>query len=229
MPSVEGVVQVTKEQLRMTRQKGREVKVSSTLFPPNPDTNLIRYAENHSYRWLWTIRIPILVFKGYTSKRGWTWRQKYRAGLLKITVGRIRGTSSPPLLLMTFSNRSTAVACGAVIRTLRKEDGPARILQSSYGFLRIEPYGRYKEHASQRPKRDKIDGIDYIDNAIDWIINKVGCPVTFNPFSSMPDAVQGDELDSEAVEEREVEYTFGLRKDKFLCIESLYVSDRRHD
>jgi hypothetical protein len=85
----------------------------------------------------------------------------------------LRFASSPSLSLTDLSNRSTAVACGAVIRALRKEDGPARILQSSYGFLRTEPYGTQEAHASQKPKPDKIDGLDYIDNTIEWMIHKV--------------------------------------------------------
>lgn len=72
-----------------------------------------------------------------------------------------------------MSPRSTAVACGAVIRALKKEAGPARILQSSYGFLRTEPYGTHEAHASQEPKPDKVDGLDYIEDTIDWVITKV--------------------------------------------------------
>jgi hypothetical protein len=102
-----------------------------------------------------------------------TWGSECRVGLVKITVGRDSFASSLSLSLTDLSNRSTAVACGAVIRALRKEDGPARILQSSYGFLRTEPYGTQEAHASQKPKPDKIDGLDYIDNTIEWMINKV--------------------------------------------------------
>jgi hypothetical protein len=31
----------------------------------------------------------------------------------------------------------------------------------------------HEAHASQKPKPDKIDGLDYIDNTIEWMINKV--------------------------------------------------------
>lgn len=72
-----------------------------------------------------------------------------------------------------IANRSTAVACGAVIRALRKEEGPERVLQSSYGFLRTEPFGSHTEHEGQKPKPDRIDGLEYIENTIDWVINKV--------------------------------------------------------
>jgi hypothetical protein len=177
------------DQLTMTQQKNREVKVKKTLFYPNlytKHTKLTRYTESYSYGWLWTIRILVHILKGYIGKKVWTWGSKHRAGLVKTTVGRLRSTSSLPFLLTDFSNRSTAVACGAVIRALRKEDGPARILQTSYGFLRTEPYRAHEAHASQKPKRDKIDGLDYIDNTIEWMINKVAIPRTFlniNPLS----------------------------------------------
>ena len=105
-----------------------------------------------------------------------TWGSEYRVGLVKITVGRDNFPSFPSLSLTDPSNRSTAVACGAVIRALRKEDGPARILQSSYGFLRTEPYGTQAAHTGQKPKPDKVDGLDYIDDTIEWMINKVATP-----------------------------------------------------
>ena len=70
-----------------------------------------------------------------------------------------------------------AVAQGAVLRALRKEEGPDRILQSSYGFLRSEPYMQEKEyeeaHRQQKPWRDPVDGLKYIENAICWEIQKV--------------------------------------------------------
>ena len=78
-----------------------------------------------------------------------------------------------PLLM----NSSTAVACGAVLRALRKEDGPARTLQSSYGFIRTEEYGTKEAHMSQEPTIDKIDGRKYIDNTIEWFISKVLRPM----------------------------------------------------
>ena len=85
-----------------------------------------------------------------------------------------------------------AVSQGAVLRALRKEDGPNRVLQSSYGFLRSEPYRDKSEfeeahkreeahkleeaHKQQAPWRDSIDGLQYIENTIRWEIHKVGRP-----------------------------------------------------
>jgi hypothetical protein len=137
-------------------------------------------------------------------------------------------------LLMSPSNRSTAVARGAVLRALRKEDGPARILESSYGFVRTELYGTQEAHSTQTPKRDKIDGFDYIDDTIEWIINKVETPFFLSHrairTSFATNSVQkGDTLVSENVFKRKVEYTFALRKKRLLCTEALYVSDHRHE
>lgn len=38
----------------------------------------------------------------------------------------------------------TAVASGAVLRALNKQQGPSRQAYSSFGFLRIEPYPPFK-------------------------------------------------------------------------------------
>ena len=72
------------------------------------------------------------------------------------------------------------MSVGAVLRALRKEDGPNRVLQSSYGFLRSEPYKGEKDaegaHEDQDKRRDPIDGLEYIDNTIRWEIHKVAHP-----------------------------------------------------
>lgn len=69
--------------------------------------------------------------------------------------------------------KSDAVLKGAVLRALNKSDGPDRVLYSSFGFLRSEPYGQYEEHNCQERERDKADGLDYVINTIDWVLNKV--------------------------------------------------------
>ena len=89
---------------------------------------------------------------------------------VKITVSK---SISHSTVLPMLTNRSTAVACGAVLRALRKEDGPARVSQASYGFIRTERYDTQVEHVGQVPITDKIDGNQYIDNTIDWVIKKV--------------------------------------------------------
>lgn len=77
---------------------------------------------------------------------------------------------------MLIERRSTVVAQGAVLRALRKEEGPDRVLQSSYGFLTCEHYmdeGCEAAHSQQKPFRDPIDGQEYIENTIRWEIHKV--------------------------------------------------------
>ena len=68
-----------------------------------------------------------------------------------------------------------AVARGAVIRALRKEEGPDRTIQSSYGFRRSDPYDpdEFPEHRSVRPTEDKNDGYLYVTNTVEWLIQKV--------------------------------------------------------
>jgi hypothetical protein len=67
------------------------------------------------------------------------------------------------------------VSLGAVLRALEKEEGPARITQSSYGFLRTEPHEPevFQAHKEVRPTIDKLDGKRYIRNTIDWLVKKV--------------------------------------------------------
>ena len=70
----------------------------------------------------------------------------------------------------------TAVASGAVLRALNKENGPARTTLSSYGFLRIEPYEPEVLHAHRngvRPYHDPLDGKKYVKNTVDWLVKKV--------------------------------------------------------
>jgi hypothetical protein len=76
---------------------------------------------------------------------------------------------------LTKLRSGTAVAHGAVLRALRKEDGPARIVQSSYGFLRTEPHEPevWNAHQNIRAWYDKVDGQMYVKDTIDWLITKV--------------------------------------------------------
>ncbi|EXJ77707.1 hypothetical protein A1O3_09936 [Capronia epimyces CBS 606.96] len=133
------------------------------------------------------------------------------ASYLKGVLATEYSAEGQKVILDSSKLQSTAVACGAVLRALRKEDGPARVLQLSYGFLRSEPYGDHKEHSKQKAKLDKIDGVRYVDNTICWIINK------------------GDVLDSEYVVELSVVYTFADDGSKWAACETLYVSDGRHE
>ncbi|TVY83758.1 hypothetical protein LSUE1_G004561 [Lachnellula suecica] len=99
-----------------------------------------------------------------------------------------------------------AVAHGAVLRALDKEKGPDRITQSSYGFLRTEPYTEAM-HPGMKPRIDKLDGERYIKNTIFWLIQK-GQQLPFHAESSIL-----------AI------HTFSTTEKQLLCEEILYVSD----
>ncbi|TGO22612.1 hypothetical protein BPAE_0161g00170 [Botrytis paeoniae] len=103
----------------------------------------------------------------------------------------------------------TAVASGAVLRALDKKDGPERISQSSYGFLRNEPWEPqiYPGHERAKPDESELDGEKYVAT-IDYFMIK-GKPIRpdhqFSPFPTY--------------------HTFPTDEKKFLCEEILYVSD----
>lgn len=67
------------------------------------------------------------------------------------------------------------MAKGAILRALKKGDGPKRVIQCSYGFLRDELYDpdKYPEHKKARAKVDEADGNLYIIDTIDWLISAV--------------------------------------------------------
>ncbi|KAJ9133270.1 Hsp70 family protein-like protein [Pleurostoma richardsiae] len=73
--------------------------------------------------------------------------------------------------LISPSDTTTAVASGAVLRALNKENGPSRKARSSYGILRTEPYGEYPEHKGP-VYNDPQDGLRYIKDTIDWKLIK---------------------------------------------------------
>ena len=70
---------------------------------------------------------------------------------------------------------TSAVARGAVLRALNKQDGPTRISRSSFGFLQHEVYQAFPEHleAGVKPQKDKMDHYPNIKNTINWVINAV--------------------------------------------------------
>jgi hypothetical protein len=70
---------------------------------------------------------------------------------------------------------TSAVARGAVLRALNKQDGPNRISRSSFGFLRHEQYTAYPEHkeAGVVPTRDSVDHYPNVKDTIYWVIQAV--------------------------------------------------------
>jgi hypothetical protein len=70
-------------------------------------------------------------------------------------------------------NSESAVAYGAVLRAWNKEDGPDRKIQSSYGFEITSPYDdEYPPHIGAKTVFEKLDGIYYVPNIIEWRIRK---------------------------------------------------------
>ncbi|KAI1395126.1 hypothetical protein F4819DRAFT_506014 [Hypoxylon fuscum] len=108
-------------------------------------------------------------------------------------------------------SRVEAVASGAVLRALNKNDGPARLMRSSYGIRRDEPLGSHKEHGSAKPFRDPVDGLKYI-RTIDWILKRE-TDLTDLPRSMWKCAPFL------------CVHTFKEEATQFLCQEYLYVSD----
>jgi hypothetical protein len=72
----------------------------------------------------------------------------------------------------------TAIAHGAVLRAANKLNGPRREIQSSYGFLRTEPFDseEFPQHKGAKKTRNEFDGYWYIKNTIHWLIKKVCRP-----------------------------------------------------
>jgi hypothetical protein len=72
--------------------------------------------------------------------------------------------------------REVAVSHGAILRAWNKEDGPARLTNSSYGFQIMEEYNpdKIKEHLEvKKPFFDKLDGMKYVRDIIEWHVFKV--------------------------------------------------------
>ncbi|KAH6723782.1 hypothetical protein BKA61DRAFT_626706 [Leptodontidium sp. MPI-SDFR-AT-0119] len=103
----------------------------------------------------------------------------------------------------------TAVASGAVLRTLNKQQGPTRKAYSSFGFLRIEPFSpdKIEGHRLTKPLRDEVDGEEYV-TVIDYFMVKgtiIRSMHAFPPFKTY--------------------HTFEVGNPLLLCEEVLYVSD----
>ena len=73
-----------------------------------------------------------------------------------------------------------SVSKGLVLRGLDPSNGPARIVQSSYGFLRKEPYqpdiSSVQREARGYMFRCERDGEQYIESVF-WFMIKVSCDI----------------------------------------------------
>ena len=80
-----------------------------------------------------------------------------------------------PISLVITHHIDSAVARGAVLRALNKEDGPRRITRTSYRILRSDFYDSgLPEHRGLRGRRYAVDGLVHIEKCIHWQILKVG-------------------------------------------------------
>ncbi|KAJ4321515.1 hypothetical protein N0V84_005318 [Fusarium piperis] len=101
-----------------------------------------------------------------------------------------------------------AVSQGAVLRALDKKNGPERFARSSYGILRSEPWGEYKEHSGQHCYVDRNTGDDYVWHTIYWVLKK-------------GDSIGSNWVSKEPLESiHHIEYGHPL-----VCKEVIYVSD----
>jgi len=128
---------------------------------------------------------------------------------------------------------NAAVSSGAVLRALNKENGPRRFAQSSYGFLRREPFQPlvFKAHSHTRPKRDSIDGELYVE-VINYFMRKGSLINPVHQFAAIR-AIHTLEVDQMKCEEllyvsdtaRESHYTLSNPKNKDAQLVGSIVTD----
>ncbi|KIW89576.1 uncharacterized protein Z519_09732 [Cladophialophora bantiana CBS 173.52] len=130
---------------------------------------------------------------------------------LKKVLRKERNFLGQPIDLERSRHVQSAVARGAVLRALRKEDGPERITRSSYGILRSERYNEDDpKHRKFRVTRSPADGELYIMDTIEWVVNK-DTPVPTRYKTSFTSR-----------------HIFKVSEPQLLCEEVLYVSSSRH-
>ncbi|KIW40799.1 uncharacterized protein PV06_07972 [Exophiala oligosperma] len=106
----------------------------------------------------------------------------------------------------------SAVARGAVLRALRKEDGPERISRWSYGLLWTVVYDPKNDyHRRSATWRDPSDGQICIKDTIQWFVDK---DTRLNARHEFP-------IDAAV-------HIFKADAPKLLCEERLYVSGQKH-
>ncbi|KAI1775051.1 hypothetical protein F4818DRAFT_451981 [Hypoxylon cercidicola] len=110
-------------------------------------------------------------------------------------------------LIVPREHSVVAVASGAVLRALNKDNGPKRQIQSSYGIRLDEPQGFYKEHGKAKAFCDRVDGLKYV-RTIDWKLKR--SETLESVWKCEPFVCQ---------------HTFKEHEPRFLCEETLYVSD----
>ena len=79
-----------------------------------------------------------------------------------------------PIELIPSRYIDSAVARGAVLRALNKENGPTRISRTSYGVMRDDVFDPDNPiHRRLKWQRDPADGVAYIRDTLHWQISKV--------------------------------------------------------
>ena len=111
----------------------------------------------------------LIVVGGFGESR--SLRSRIEQVLEKVR-NRIGATIDP---IWPESLPTSAVARGAVLRALNKEDGPRRVCRSSFGFLRQEEYDAFPEHkeAGVKPKKDSVDRCPQVNDTIYWVLEAV--------------------------------------------------------
>lgn len=83
-------------------------------------------------------------------------------------------SSVDPANLLPSGQSANAVSAGAVLRAFKKEDGPTRKLQSSYGLIRKEPLNRdYEGHRRGQKTWDDLEATYFVKDTILWKFVKV--------------------------------------------------------
>ena len=105
---------------------------------------------------------------------------------LENVIATERNLLGQPIEFINPRHIDSAVARGAVLRALNKENGPERKSRTSYGIICSDPFDKDNpRHRGLRGTRNPVDGELYIMNTIHWKIQEVGI-VLRSPASHGP-------------------------------------------
>ncbi|KAM0433418.1 hypothetical protein ACHAPT_004296 [Fusarium lateritium] len=154
--------EILENQIVAASNYGRNVNVGLKLLHSIARTLTRWYAESRPDRRLCRLRFPdkmagISVSEGPMQA---AWASSDRV------VGARQGLEVRMRLAVN------AVSRGAILRALGKKNGPMRFAKSSYGFLRSEPWGDYRQHSRQRYCVDRNTGEYYVWHTIYWVLKK---------------------------------------------------------
>ncbi|KAF4463869.1 hypothetical protein FALBO_9306 [Fusarium albosuccineum] len=193
----EGIGKLMEKQLQLAMEAGSQVQVS------------ISDVRRSFMAWSDAVSKHVILVGGFSLSTSLQNFIKGRVNEFNMTHGcDIRA------LIPSQTNKEAAVnavAKGAVLRALDKENGPDRLTKSSYGILRHERYMDRPEHRGQRPVPNSLDGEKYVTDLIDWIIHR--------------DTRMDHKWESEAISCR---HLFSLDEPELVFREVLYVTDKSH-